>query len=364
MGMIMQTIKIKVLDKYLIWELLKNFIYSLIFFTTLLLVVRFGEKEIGTFIAKKMSLLSSLKSLLLQVPGYIIQIAPPSMLFATFFSLGRMAQNNEITAMKACGISLYRVFMPVFVTSLLITFLMIAFNDQVVTWATGKDIDIKGLNPQTPGTASKVVFISSGSHVFYIDYISLHDRSMNNVTIYEMNEDNSVKSDVFAKEASWSGKVWSLKNGVTRIFNEGRWVETPFRQKDIVVSEDPEIMVKGSQSQQRMTLLELSKLIGYKKKTGQVVRKDLVSFHSRISFPFACFVMAVLGAPLFIMFGRSGMAVGFLLTMFITFIYWGIAIAIFEALGNNGKLPAMLSCWTANLLFMAIGAVFVYKVKK
>jgi len=356
--------KIKVLDKYLILEFLKSFLYCLLFFTTLILVVRFGEKEIGTFIERKMSFWSSIQSLLLQVPGYVIQIAPPSMLFATFFSIGRMTQNNEITAMKACGISLYRIFFPVFVVAFIIAIFMIAFNDQVVTWATGKDIDIKGLNPQTSGTATKVVFMISGNRVFYIDYISIRDRSMNNVTIYEMDENNNVKSEIYAKEASWSGEIWHLKHGVIRTLSSGKWIETYFKQKDIVVPEDPEIMVKSSQTQLRMTLAELAKLIKYKKNTGQVVRKDLVSFHSRISFPFACFVMAVLGTPLFVMFGRSGTAVGFLLTMFITFIYWGIAIAIFEALGNNGKLPAIMSCWTANFLFMAIGAIFVYKVKK
>ena len=328
------------------------------------MVVRFGEKEMGTFIAQKMSFLASIKSLLLQVPGYIIQIAPPSMIFATFFSLGRMTQNNEITAMKACGISLYRIFFPVFLVALLIAIFLMAFNDRVVTWTTGKDIDLKGLNPQTPGTATKVVFISSGNRVFYIDYISLYDRSMNNVTIYEMTENNDVKSDIYAKKASWSDGVWHLKQGVMRTLSEGMWIETSFGQKDIIVSEDPEIMVKGSQSLLRMSLIELSKLIKYKKNTGQVVRKELVTFHSILSFPFACFVMAVLGTPLFVMFGRSGTAVGFLLTMFISFIYWGIAVAIFQALGNNGKLPAIVSCWMANFVFIVVGAVFVYKVKK
>ena len=86
--------------------------------------------------------------------------------------------------------------------------------------------------------------------------------------------------------------------------------------------------------------------------------------HDKISFPVACFVMALLGAPLFVIFGRSGTAVGFLLTMFISFLYWGIAIAVFEAFGNNGKLPPALSCWAANFIFAAVGVGFVYKVKK
>ena len=113
-----------------------------------------------------------------------------------------------------------------------------------------------------------------------------------------------------------------------------------------------------------MSYSELSKLITYKKAAWRVVRKHIVSLHDKISFPFACFIMALLVAPLFVVFGKSGTAVGFLLTMFISFLYWSIAIAVFEAFGNNGKLPPVLSCWAANFMFAAVGSVFVYKVKK
>lgn len=354
----------KVIDRYLIREFIKSFLACLGFFTALLLVVRFGEKEVGTFIAKRMSFWMSIESLFLQVPGYVIQIAPPSMLFATFFSLGRMTQNNEITAMRTCGISLYRIFLPIFLSAFIIALMMIVFNDQVVTRATKKDIELKGLNIEAPGISRNIVFISSDNRVFYVDAINLNSQSMERITIYELDENYDVKSQTDAKFASWTDGIWHLKNGVIRTYKNGIWQENHFDIKDVSVQEDPEIMVKSSQDKQTLPLTELSKLINYKKRTGQVVRKDLVSFHSRLSFPYACFVMAMLGAPLFVMFGKSGAAVGFLLTMFISFVYWGVAIAIFEALGNNGILPPIVSCWSANIIFMFIGAVFVYKVKK
>ncbi|MGB9597963.1 MAG: LptF/LptG family permease [Candidatus Poribacteria bacterium] len=354
----------KVIDRYLFREFIKSFLACLGFFTALLLVVRFGEKEVGTFIAKRMSLIASIESLFLQVPGYVIQIAPPSMLFATFFSLGRMTQNNEITAMRTCGISLYRIFLPIFLSAFCIAIIMIVFNDQVVTRAVKRDIELKGLNIEAPGVSRNIVFISSDNHIFYIDAINLNSQSMERITIYELDEKDNVKSQIDAKSASWTDGTWHLKDGVIRTYKDGLWQENPFNMKDVSVQEAPEIMVKSSQDKQTLQLTELSKLINYKKRTGQVVRKDLVSFHSRLSFPYACFVMAMLGAPLFVMFGKSGAAVGFLLTMFISFVYWGVAIAIFEALGNSGVLPPIVSCWSANIIFMFVGAVFVYKVKK
>ena len=365
----------KVIDRYILWEFLRSFLLSLSFFTVLILVVRFSEKDIGRFVSSRMPVSSSILSLVFQIPRFVIQVAPPSVLFATFFSLGRMAQNNEITAMKAASISLYRIFQPVFIAAFLIALFMIVFNDQVVTWANRKEADIKDSHSRTSGVARHVVFASSGGRVFYIYLMFLRNHRMQNVTIYEFDENNNVRSETFAKEASWTGKTWHLKNGIVRIFKEGfdtpsaiqpegGWEETPYEHKEITVPEDPEIMVKGTRDLEEMSFAELSKLIKYKKLAGRTVRREFVSLHGKISFPFACFIMALLGAPLFVIFGRSGTAVGFLLTMFISFLYWSIAIAVFEAFGNNGKLPPMLSCWAANFIFIVVGTVFVYKVKK
>jgi lipopolysaccharide export system permease protein len=376
----------KVTDRYILREFFRNFLWSLLFFTILLLVVRFSEKEMGGFISRHMSVSSSILSLVFQVPSFVIQVAPPSVLFATFFSLGRMAQNNEITAMKAAGMSLYRIFQPVFIAAFLIALFMIVFNDQVVTWANEKEADIKDSYSRTSGVARYVVFASSGGRMFYIYLMFPRNHRMQNVTIYEFDEDNNLLRETFAREVSWSGETWYLKDGIVRTLKESPqfpvfdmasptqsksaaqpergWEETPYEHKEITVPEDPEIMVKETRDLKEMSFAELSKLIKYKKLAERSVRRDLVSLNDKISFPFACFIMAILGAPLFVIFGRSGMAVGFLLTMFISFLYWSIAIAVFEAFGNNGKLPPMLSCWAANFIFAVVGAGFVYKVKK
>jgi len=356
---------VKVIDRYVLWEFFRNFLFSLLFFTILILVIRFSEKEMGKYVSRNMSFSSSIFSLMLQIPDYIVRVAPPSALFATFFSLGRMAQNNEITAMKAAGISLYRVFYPVFIAALLIALFMIVFNDQVATRTRRKESEISGSYTKLSEYPRHVIFESSGNRVIYISLMFLRNRNMQDVTIYEFDDNNNVKRETFAKRVFWSDETWQLSDVIVRNFNdEGGWDETTYDHKDIIVPEDPEIMAKGTRGLKEMSLSELSKLVKYKKAAGRVVRKDLVVFHDKISFPFACFIMAILGAPLFVVFGKSGTAVGFLLTMFISFLYWGIAIAVFEAFGNNGKLPPMLSCWLANFIFAAVGGVFIFKVKK
>lgn len=353
----------RVLDKYILKEFFRNFFLSLLFFTILLLVIRFSEKELGKFVSERMTLSTSLFSLFLQIPSYIIQVAPPSVLFAAFFSLGRMAQNNEITAMRTAGVSLYRVFLPVLIASFILSILMIVFYDQVVTRALEKDDKINKYAGSLE-LASNVVFEGSGNRVFYIYFLFLKENRMQNVTIYEFDETGKVQRETFAREARWSEETWTLKEAIIREFENENVKEQRYSEIQITVPEDPVLMVKSSKDMKAVPFNQLSKIINFKRASGKSVRKDLVVFHDRISFPFACFIMALLGAPLFIMFGRSGTAVGFLLTMFISFLYYGIAIAVFEAFGNNGKLPPAVSCWVANFLFGTVGVWFVYKVKK
>jgi len=356
--------QVRVLDRYILREFLRNFVFSLLFFTILLLVVRFSEREMGRFISRNMSVLSSIFSLALQTPEFVIQVAPPSVLFATFFSLGRMVQNNEITAMKSAGISLYRVFQPVLIAAFLLALFMIVFNDQVVTWATEKDAELKDSGSRRSDIATNVVFAGSGGRVFHINLIIFNNHAMQSVTIHEFGEDNDVQREIYASQASWEGQNWRLTRGVVRTFDGDNWEEELYAYKDLIVPEDPEFMVKSMKDLKEMSFFEVRELVKNKELAGQPVRKDRVSLHDKISFPFACFIMALLGAPLFVVFGRSGMAVGFLLTMFTSFLYWGVAIAVFEAFGNNGKLPPMLACWAANFIFAAVGIGLVYKVEK
>ena len=241
---------------------------------------------------------------------------------------------------------------------------MIVFNDQVVTRAIGRDAELKDSGSRRSDIATNVVFVGSGGRVFHINLIIFNNHAMQNVTIHEFGEGNDVQREIFASQASWEGQIWRLTRGVVRTFEGDSWEEEPYARMELTVPEDPEFMAKAMRDPKEMSFSEMRELIKHKKLAGQPVRKDLVSLHDKISFPFACFIMALLGAPLFVVFGRSGMAVGFLLTMFTSFLYWGIAIAVFEAFGNNGKLPPMLSCWAANFIFATAGIVLVYKVKK
>ena len=83
-----------------------------------------------------------------------------------------------------------------------------------------------------------------------------------------------------------------------------------------------------------------------------------------MAYPFAAFVVVLIGAPISIRFGKAGFFAGLLIAFFLAFMYWGISLATLEGLGENGKLPPIVACWGANVLYATAGSILVWKTPK
>ena len=79
-----------------------------------------------------------------------------------------------------------------------------------------------------------------------------------------------------------------------------------------------------------------------------------VQLERKLAFPVVCLVMTLIGVPFSFVVGRKGALYGIGASILIAIVYWG-CLGIFEALGNNALLPALLAAWAANLLFAAAG---------
>ena len=121
-----------ILDRYLIKEYLRAFFIGFIFFSALVVIVRLLDKDIKNF-EDGITYLTALKIVLYQAPRRIMEIVPVSAFVAIFFVLGRMVRNNEFVAMKAGGISVYRILAPVVIVTLLICIVFAFFYDRIAS---------------------------------------------------------------------------------------------------------------------------------------------------------------------------------------------------------------------------------------
>ncbi len=352
-----------ILDRYLLREYLKAFVIGLIFFIALIVVVRLLDYDLKKF-DDDISYATAVKIVLFQAPRRLMEMVPIAGFVAVFFTLGRMVRNNEFTAMKAGGLSVYRLLTPILIATLIICCLFAVFYDQVASPVFHKANLLQ--NKVMPRRGKNVVFKGKNNRVFYSQRITLDAKEIDQLTIYEYdNTEDTLERITFADSATWTPNEWELTDGYIRHFERG--VEVNYETFDTHVierREDPERFIGSEKDPRAMTIKELREQIAYKREAGQISRKEQVKLFHKTAYPFATVVVVMLGAPIAIRFGRAGFFAGLVIAFFLSFIYWALSFATLEGLSENGKLHPFLACWGANVLYATVGSIMIWRTPK
>ena len=351
-----------ILDRYLLREYIKAFFVGFIFFSALVVLVRLLDKDIKYF-DDDTTYLTAAKIVLLQAPRRIMEIVPVSGFVAIFFVLGRMVRNNEFVAMKAGGISVYRILAPVIVLTLVLCAVFSVFYDRVASPAYHEANLLQ--KKASPKFRRYLPFIGKENRIFYLNSINLTKKSIRDMTMWESSEDGQIDRAIYAKVATWTDTHWVLTDGNIRYFkNEVEVGFEYFDELSVERYEDPERLVGSDKDPRAMTIKELKEQIDYKKAAGQISRIEQVKLHHKIAYPFAAVVVVLLGAPIAIRFGKAGFFAGLVIAFFLVFIYWALSFATFEGLSENGKLHPFIACWGANVLYGIVGAILIWRTPK
>ena len=351
-----------ILDRYLLREYLKAFIVGLLFFIALIIVIRLLDYDLKKF-EDDISYTTAVKIVLYQAPRRIMEMVPVAGFVAVFFTLGRMVRRNEFTAMKAGGISVYRLLAPILIVTLVICGLFAVFYNQVASPAFHEAHLLQ--NKVRPRRGRNIVFKGKDNRIFYSQRIALDAKKINQLTIYEYDPEKRLERITFAKSATWTPTEWELTDGFIRHFERG--VEIDYETFDTHVierHEDPARFIGSEKDPRAMTIKELREQIAYKREAGQISRKEQVKLHHKTAYPFAAVVVVMLGAPIAIRFGRAGFFAGLVIAFFLSFIYWALSFATLEGLSENGKLHPFLACWGANILYATVGSIMIWRTPK
>ena len=352
----------RILERYVLIEYLRTFVLALAFFIALVIIVRLLDKDIKRF-DDEVSYITAVQIVLFQAPRRIMEVIPLASFLAVFFVLGRMVQNNELSAMQTAGISVYRLLIPILVSMFLVCIAFVVFYDQIASPAYHRANQLQ--KKIRLRRSRNVVFKGQHNRLFYIQNLDLENETIDRMTIYELDQNDEVTRQIFANSATWSPNRWNLSKGYVRHFEGASETNfEPFATKQIERTEEPERFAGSNKNLRAMTIEELRQQIKYKQMAGQTTRREEVKVHHKIAYPFAAFVVILIGAPISIRFGGAGFFAGLLVAFFLVFMYWGISLATLEGLGENGKLPPIVACWGANVLYAIIGGVLIWKMPK
>ena len=351
-----------ILDRYLLREYLRTFAVGLCFFIALIIIVRLLDYDLKKF-EDDIDYITAVKIVLFQAPRRIMEMVPIAAFVAVFFTLGRMVRNNEFTAMKAGGISVYRLLVPILIATLLICGAFALFYDRVASPAFHQAQLLQ--NKVQARHGRNIVFKGKNNRIFYSQRIALDAQKINHLTIYEYNPEEQLDRITFAKSATWTPTHWQLTGGYIRHFQKGVEVDyETFETYTIKRYEDPTRFIGSEKDPRAMTIEELREQIAYKQAAGQISRKERVKLYHKTAYPFAAVVVVMLGAPIAIRFGRAGFFAGLVIAFFISFIYWSLSFAILEGLSESGKLHPFLASWGANTLYAIVGSFLIWRTPK
>jgi lipopolysaccharide export system permease protein len=326
-------------------------------------------ERLDTFIDHEVPMLTVVQYYVGTLPYLFILTLPVATLIGVLFSLGGMARRNELIAMTATGVSLYRILTPVLIIGVIISLLGLAFTVEIVPRGNSNsrviyDHEIKGRPIISGASRRDLNYLGSGGRYFLIRKYNGNVGRMDDVVVQQF-ADGTLVHRIDAESAVWKDEEWVFENGFIRRFGEdGVAAAEPFRERRFPeIQERPDDFLRIVKDPDEMTLPELREYMRRTELSGGDATKLQVDRHMRYSFPFASFIVILLGAPLTGAIRRGGHALGFGLALLVGFVYY-VLLEFGKTFGYNGTFTPLAAAWLPNFVFLGLGFLGLWKTRK
>jgi LPS export ABC transporter permease LptG/LPS export ABC transporter permease LptF len=364
---------LRILDEYVIREFLNTFVMVLCGFVLLMLVFTFFEL-VGDILRNRIPLTTVGAYLVNLTPSMLYSIAPLAVLIAVLVTFGVLNRNSEIIAMKATGISLYRLVIPIISIAAVLSVSLFLFDDFYLPGANRRQESlrstIKGRPPQTfLHPEEKWIFgephAGEPGRIFYYQFFDRDRNEFANLSIFEFDPATfSISRRIFAGRVFWdtNADIWRFQNGWTMDFQGANqrdfreFINTTFAE----IHEEPAYFSKESLQSQEMNFGQLQRYIRDLRQSGFDTMRLRVALWHKLAYPLVAIVMAVLAVPFALSMGRRGSLSGIAVAVGVALAYWVID-GLFGAMGNVNYLPAGVAAWASDILFGLTGGYLLLR---
>ncbi len=359
----------RIIDRYIIKELVPPFLLGLLLFTFVLLINRIF-KLTDLIVAKGVPLIEVLRLVSYIMPSFLTLTIPMSLLLAALVAFGRLSTDSEIVALKATGFSIYRLMMPVLALSL-------------VTAAVTAYFSLY-LGPHKARNFKRDVFTLARTHAFAGIEEGVFNDSFKNLVIYanKVPAPNEMKgvfiSDerdpndpyviiarrgVLSMDMSTGYAYLNLKDGsIHRKENKsGSYQEINFANNTLSINLYQKLLgdsEANKRDRREMSLSELRDVARQMAGSGEKGYALMTEYYSRFTIPLACIVFGLVGPPLGMFSRRSGKSSGLTLALVIFTLYY-LLMKGGEDMANAGNLPPFIAAILPNFVIGSLGIYLV-----
>lgn len=358
----------KLMDRYIMKEMIVPFIAGS--FTIALL---FSANQLifimKTFSLQNVPVTAVIQLLVFKMPFWLNMTLPAGISLAASLVIARLARESETTALRACGVRVIRILMPVAAFGLIIAvgnyFLVENVMPRTEPKANKLQMDI-GITSATPSFQSNVWLSLQGK--FWATFKEVNRINDDTLEIKDvvLGQRPTIDTIVFmiSPRGSYTKGIWTFDDVSVWELTPTSQKITPMKGKKMTIPQA--IFVNdlfSAQMPEQKTSAQLTAAIRAGKASGRDMTREEILLHERFSVPAACVVFALV-APIFaIAFARTGSFVGLLLSMFLVLLYYNAFVISTEIFGVKHWVSPWMAAWLPNFVFIGLGLLGVRRLE-
>lgn len=355
------------IDRYISGLFWAYFVGGALVFVTIFLAV----DAMSTMVSDKVDVAVLLRYYAYYIPEIFNKLLPVICLLATVMAISTMNKANELVALFAAGMSLFRITTPLLLWVMLVSGIGFFAMDRLgPSMAKKKNFIFYSEIKKNPSLFSTVktnkIWYRSKNAIFNIKTLSAQGDTAQSLTLYFFSPEWDLLQMITADKVALKGSSWDLQDGSVTLFtgNSSFPLTSQFKTKKIAMGEDAQDLQSSGQTSDMLSQAELSRFIDRNKEAGLDTVRYEVDYHSKFSFAFAGLVMCLLGIPFTVGKARSGgtmLNVGIVIAL--VFGYW-IFYSSSLTLGTHGHFSPIIAAWAPNLLMAGLAYFFLLRLKR
>lgn len=357
---------LKKLDIYIIRKFLGTFFLSIVLIISIAVVFDITEK-IDDFMENN----APLKAIIFDyyvnfIPYYANLFSPVFIFLSVIFVTSKLADNSEIIAMFSSGISFHRLMRPYMISAGVIALLTFYLSSYVIPPANKERIDFQEVyvKKKKKDQAIKIRLWVTDTEVLSIDYYDKRGQTGRRASIDEFNG-KTLKSRIIAHDIEWMGEDnWRLLDYTKREFDGLYEHLTRGDTMTLKLNLIPDDFFVFAGMQEQMSTPELTTYIERQKSRGIGNIKDFeIEYARRFSFPFAAFILTIIGVSLSSKKIKGGMGINLGIGIALSLIYI-LFFSISSTFAVNGNFSPTMAVWLPNIIFGLIAIGLYIKAPK
>jgi lipopolysaccharide export system permease protein len=352
---------VQLLSRYLIAQFLRWFFLCMIAAGAIFLVVDFFT-NVEDFTGNNASMGVVARYFLLKSPKILMEVFPAAALLAVLVSLGLMADNREMLAMRACGVESWRIALPLLAAGTVLSLAALLWNEVVVPPSSSraravKDFEIE--RKRQSGDLDAVALWFQGEEgFFYINYFDANRQSLHEVVLHRLDPSFHLIGIIEAPFAIWDGTAWEIPRGTVIDLRAGEsTAPRELRRGELYIPETPQEFRRKRRRSYEFDSRGLSEQVALLRAKGLDASEYLVDLYFKLALPFSGLVAVTIGFAVILRTSRrGGLASNLGVAMTIVFAYWA-TMAVSVSAGHAGNLPPFVAAWSPNLTFLTLAAL-------